>query len=299
VLSICEYLETQGFEVTYLPVDTFGRVNPDDVRKALRPSTILVSVMHANNETGVLQPVAEIGAIIEKENTRRIAADRGEIYFHVDAVQTAGKIHIDVREMHVDLLSFSAHKFYGPKGAGALYVRCGTSLVPQMHGGHHERNLRAGTENVAAIVGMATALEYAVRRQEKEHANLRRLRDKLEQGIIEKIPRVKINGHPTERLSGISNISFEFIEGESLLLSLDLEGIAASTGSACASGTSEPSHVLTAMCVEPVLAQGTLRFSLGHENTEEDIDYILNVLPNIVARLREMSPLWREYNKSK
>jgi len=296
VLYTCEYLATRGFEITYLPVDALGRVNPDDVREALRPSTILVSIMHANNETGVIQPIAGIGALIDKENTRRIKAGLGQLYFHVDAVQTAGKIPVDVEALHADLLTFSAHKFYGPKGVGGLFIRSGTVIEPILHGGHHERNLRAGTENVAGIVGMAAALEHAVHNQEREQAHLRKLRDMLEQGVRAQVPRIKMNGDPVERLAGIANISFEFVEGESLLLSLDLKGIAASTGSACASGSSEPSHVLKAMGVEPVMAQGTLRFSLGHENTDEDIAYVLKVLPDIVARLREMSPLWREYS---
>jgi cysteine desulfurase len=215
------------------------------------------------------------------------------------AVQTAGKLKIDVQELHIDLLSVSAHKFYGPKGVGALYLRRGTPIVPQMHGGHHEHNLRAGTENVAGIIGMTAALERALAHREQEQARLRRLRDMLEQGIRGRMPRVQVNGDPDERLGGISNISFEFVEGESLLLSLDLAGIAASSGSACASGSSEPSHVLKAMGIDPVVAQGTLRFSLGHANTEDDIAYVLETVPDIVARLREMSPLWREYRKTK
>jgi cysteine desulfurase len=299
VLHTCEYLAGQGFEITYLPVDASGRVNPDDVRRALRPSTVLVSVMHANNETGAIQPIAEIGALLEAENARRRAAGQEQIYFHTDAVQTAGKLKIDVQELHIDLLSVSAHKFYGPKGVGALYLRRGTPIVPQMHGGHHEHNLRAGTENVAGIIGMTAALERALAHREQEQARLRRLRDMLEQGIRGRMPRVQVNGDPDERLGGISNISFEFVEGESLLLSLDLAGIAASSGSACASGSSEPSHVLKAMGIDPVVAQGTLRFSLGHANTEDDIAYVLETVPDIVARLREMSPLWREYRKTK
>jgi cysteine desulfurase len=299
ILYTCAYLETQGFEVTYLPVDRSGRVDPDAVQKALRQTTILVSIMHANNEVGVIQPIAEIGHLLDAENAKRFARGAGQICFHSDAVQTAGKIAVDVQELGVDLLSFSAHKFYGPKGAGALYIRCGTAIQPILHGGHHERNLRAGTENVAGIVGLAKALELAVAHREKEQRHLTKLRDRLEDGIARSIPRVGFNGQGASRLAGISNSSFEFIEGESLLLSLDLEGIAASAGSACASGSSEPSHVLKAMCVDPVMAQGTLRFSLGHENTDDDIDYVLKVLPKIVTRLRDMSPLWREYkNKS-
>lgn len=293
VLYTAEYLEKHGISVTYLSVDGTGRVNPEDVRAALRPDTVLVSVMHANNEVGTIQPIAEIGKIIAAENEKRNAAGASRIYFHTDAVQTAGKLHVDVQALGVDLLALSAHKFYGPKGVGALYIRRGTPIVPIQHGGHHERNLRAGTENVPGIIGAAKALELAVSDIDKEATHLGKLRDKLEKGILEKIPSVKINGNPKERLYSLLSASFECIEGESVLLSLDLEGIAVSTGSACASGSTDTSHVLRAMGVDPAVAPGTLRFSLGRENTEEEIDRVLEVLPPIVARLRAMSPLWK------
>jgi len=293
VLATCEYMRSEGFQVTVLPVDSSGRVSPLEVKRNIQPSTILVSIMHANNEVGVIQPVAEIGKIIAGENDSRAAAGRGQVLFHTDAVQTAGKIPIDVQAMGVDLLSLSAHKFYGPKGVGALYIKRGTVIEPLLHGGHHEANLRAGTENVAGIVGMAEALRLAVSGQEAEQERLAVLRNKLENGIMSEIPSVYVNGHPRERLAGTLSVSFEFIEGESLLLSLDLKGVAASTGSACASGASEPSHVLAAMGVPLERAQGALRFSLGHGTTEKDIDYVLEILPPVVDRLRRMSPLWK------
>ncbi|MCX5781470.1 MAG: cysteine desulfurase NifS [Elusimicrobia bacterium] len=294
VLNTCEYLEENGFEVTYLPVDEYGAVNPKDVKKAINAKTVLVSIMHANNEVGTLQPIKEIAEIIRKENDTRFTKEFGGIYFHTDAVQTAGKIKIDVQSLGVDLLSVSAHKFYGPKGVGALYRRNGTRIVPILHGGHHERNLRAGTENVAGIAGMVKALELSQTKIDKEQERILLLRDKLEKEIIEKIPYTKVNGHSYRRVAGISNISFEFIEGESLVVSLDLKGIECSTGSACASGSTEASHVLKAMCLEPALAQGAVRFSLGKGNTEEDIDYVLKVLPEMVVKLREISPLWKQ-----
>lgn len=297
ILYPCQFLEKQGFEVTYLPVDSDGRVNPEDVKKAINPGTILVTVMHANNEVGTIQPIKEIGEIIRQENRKRFDLGAEKIYFHTDAVQTAGKLKINVGELGVDLLSISAHKFYGPKGVGALYVKSGTAIEPLFHGGHHERNIRAGTENVSGIAGMAKALESAVSGMKKEQERLSALRQKLKEGIEKNIQAVKINGHPNERLAGILSVCFEFVEGESLLLSLDLEGIAVSTGSACASGSTEPSHVLKAMNVEPAAAQGTLRFSLGHQNSEEDIHYVLNILPKVVMRLRNMSPLWKQHKK--
>jgi len=293
VLYTCEYLEKEGFEVTYLPVDNYGRVNPEDVRRSIRPDTILVTIMHANNEVGTIEPIAEIGKVIKEENTKRASAGLPKVYFHTDAVQTAGKIEVDVQELGVDMLSISAHKFYGPKGIGALYIKRVTAIQPILHGGHHERNRRAGTENVPAIVGMAYALELALKEHSAENARLAKLRDKFEAGVKEKVPAVIFNGHPVERLPNTLSISFTCIEGESLLLALDLEGIEVSTGSACASGSLEPSHVLKAMGISAEVAQGTLRFSLGHYTTEEDIDRVLEVLPRLVARLREMSPLWK------
>jgi len=292
VLYTCEYLEKQGFNVTYLPVDAAGRVDPENLARALTSKTILVSIMHANNEVGTIEPVQEIGGIIASENRKRFDQGLSKIYFHSDAVQTAGKLPIDVRKMGVDLLSISAHKFYGPKGVGALYIKRGTPIVPVLHGGHHERNLRAGTENVAGIAGLAAALELSVSEMGAEQARVKKLRDRFEKWVGENIPDVKVNGHPSDRVTSVSNISFEFIEGESLLLSLDIEGIAVSTGSACASGSLETSHVLKAMCVRPEVAQGTVRFSFGHDNSEEDVDYLIKVLPPVVKRLRDMSPLW-------
>jgi len=293
VLNTCQYLEKQGFEVTYVPVDGNGTVNPQDVRKAIKKETILVSIMHANNEVGTIQPIKEIARIISAENQTRFTGAFGGIYFHTDAVQTAGKLPVDVQELGVDLMSLSAHKFYGPKGVGALYRRSGTRIQPIIHGGHHERNLRAGTENIAGISGMVKALETSMSGMEKEQKRLSALKEKLEKGILEKIPYTSVNGASAKRIAGISNILFQFIEGESLVVSLDMRGIACSTGSACASGSTEPSHVLKAMCVDPALAQGAIRFSLGKANSEKDIDYVLKVLPDIVAKLREISPLWK------
>jgi len=297
VIYTGEYMEKQGFNVTYLPVDGTGSVNPDSVLKALTSKTVLVSIMHANNEVGTIQPIEEIGALIAAENKRRFEASLSKIYFHTDAVQSAGKLPIDVQKMGVDLLSISAHKFYGPKGVGALYVKRGTPIVPLLHGGHHERNLRAGTENVAGVTGMAAALELSISEMAAEQKRLKALRDRFEAWVRDNITNVIINGNPTERVASVANISFEFIEGESLLLSLDLEGIAVSTGSACASGSLETSHVLKAMCVRPDAAQGTVRFSFGHQNTEEDVDYLIKVLPGIVKRLRDMSPVWKNKGK--
>jgi cysteine desulfurase len=293
ILYTCEYLETQGFKVTYLEVDKNGRLDPQSVRKAMTPHTILVSVMHANNEVGAIQPIKEIGQIIAAENANRNNPGMPQVYFHTDAVQSAGKIKLNVNELKVDLLSVSAHKFYGPKGVGMLYVRRGTNMTPLFHGGHHEHNRRAGTENTAGIVGMAKALEMSNNEMEVEQSRQRSLRDGLEKGIVAAIPEVSVNGAGEGRVANVLNCSFQAIEGEGLLLSLDLEGIAVSTGSACASGSSEPSHVLKAMCVDTALAQGTVRFSLGRHTSDEDITYVLEVLPRVVARLRSMSPLWK------
>lgn len=292
VLNPCEYLANHhGFEITYLPVDKYGRISPDDLSAAIKSTTVLVSIMHANNEIGTVQPVEEIGKMLKRINARR-AGNR--IYFHTDAVQTVGKLPIDVAKMNVDLLSFSAHKFYGPKGAGGLYVKEGVIFHPLLHGGHHEGGRRAATENVAGIVGMARAMELAIDEMPSETDNLLRLRKKLEKGILGKIPNTHLNGHPTERLPGTTNVSFEFIEGESLVVLLDMSGIAASTGSACASGSSEPSHVITAIGCPPNLSQGSVRFSLGRYNTEKEVDYLLKILPSAIEKLRKISPL---YNK--
>ncbi len=280
VLHTCQYLEKQGFRITYLPVDEYGMVDPDEVRKAITDRTILVSVMHANNEVGTIQPLAEIG---------RITREKG-VLFHTDAVQTFGKLPTKVDELGVDLLSLSAHKIYGPKGVGALYVRQGTPLDPLLHGGHHERNRRAGTENVAGIVGLGRAAELALAEMEEEAARLTALRERLWEGIAASIPGVRRNGHPTHTLPGTLNVCFEYMEGESIVLGLDMKGVAVSTGSACTSDSLEPSHVLLAMGVPPVIAQGSIRFSLGRDNTTEQVDYVVATLPAIIEPLRAMSP---------
>ena len=283
VLNPCKYLEKKGFKVTYLPVDGYGLIDPEDVKRAITRETILITIMHANNETGTIEPIAEMG---------KIAREKG-IIFHTDAIQSVGKIPVDVNELNVDLLSLSGHKIYGPKGIGALFIRKGTKIEPLIHGGHHERNRRAGTENVPAIVGLGKAVEVVAQKMEEESQHLINLRNKLWKGIKEKIDYVKLNGHPDKRLPNTLNVSFKFVEGESMILNLDLKGIAVSTGSACTSGSLEPSHVLRAMKVEPAIAQGSIRFSLGKGNTEEDIEYVLEVLPEIVFRLRAMSPLYK------
>ena len=282
VLNPFKYLEGNGFKVTFLPVDEYGILNPDDVRSAITDETILISIMYANNEVGTIEPIEEIG---------KIAKEKG-IIFHTDAVQAVGKLRVNVNELNVDLLSLSGHKIYGPKGIGALYIRKGTKLEPLILGGHHERNRRAGTENVPGIVGLGKAVEIASKDMEKENKQLIYLRDRLWDGIKQKMDSVKLNGHPEKRIPNTLNASFKFIEGESMILNLDMKGIAVSTGSACTSGSLEPSHVLNAMGVDPATAQGSIRFSLGRDNTEEDIDYVLEVLPEIISRLREMSPLY-------
>jgi len=281
VMEVCKFLEKSGFQITYLPVDKYGLVDPDDARKAVTDKTILISVMHASNEVGTIEPVEEIG---------RIAREAG-VYFHSDAVQTVGHIRVNVDELKVDLLSISGHKFYGPKGVGALYVRKGTKLVSLMHGGEHEKRRRAGTENVPGIVGLGKAAELAGQEIGKEAERLARLRDHLVGGLVKKIDHIHFNGHPTRRLPNNVNVSVDFVEGESMLLNLDLEGICASTGSACSSASLEPSHVLLALGLAPEQAHGSLRFTFGRENTEADAVRVLEVLPGIVARLRAMSPL--------
>jgi len=284
VLNICKFLEKRGFEVTYLPVDNQGLVSPKDVKRAIRKETILVSIMHANNEVGTIEPIEEIG---------EIAKEKG-IYFHTDSVQTFGHIPIDVTKLNVDLLSASAHKLYGPKGIGALYIRKGVKIVPFLYGGDQENKRRASTENVAGIVGFGKAAELARDGMDEEMERLIPLRDRLLKGILEKIKYTRLNGHPTKRLPGNVNISVEFVEGESMLLQLDMKGICASSGSACTSSILEPSHVLTAMGIPPEVAHGSLRFTLGRDNTSEDVDYLLEVLPGIIERLRAMSPFSQE-----
>ncbi len=280
VLDICKTLEKDGFKITVLPVDACGMVHVEDVAGAVSEKTILITIMHANNEVGTIQPIPEIG---------RLARERG-IIFHTDAVQSAGKIPVRVDELGVDLLSLSGHKIYGPKGIGALYIRSGTRWQPVSHGGGQERGQRAGTENVPGIVALGKAVELAAAELDEEAARLTRLRDKLIQQVTERISHVYLNGHPVNRVPNNINFSFQDVEGESLLLSLDREGIAASSGSACAAGAVEPSHVLTAMGVPPALAQSSLRITLGRENTEDDVDYLLAVLPPVIERLRSMAP---------
>jgi len=282
VLETCKFMEKHGYRVTYLPVDRDGMLDLGELEAAITDQTILISVMWANNETGNLYPIEEIGAIARKYKVR----------FHTDAVQAVGKVPVDVQKANVDLLVLSGHKLGAPKGVGAIYIRRGTKMTPLLHGGHQERNRRAGTHNVAALVGLGLACELAGAEMDATMARVRRLREKLEQGIMKAIPDVKLNGHPTQRLPNTLNISFAYIEGESLLLNFDMKGVAASSGSACTSGSLEPSHVMGAMCVEITLAHSSTRFSLGRDNTEEEVDYVLEILPPIVQRLREMSPLY-------
>jgi cysteine desulfurase len=281
VLHTCKYLETQGFKVTYMPVDKDGLVNPKDVEKAITPQTILITIMHANNEIGTIQPIEEIGKIAKEKN----------IPLHTDAVQTTGKIPLNVDALGVSLLSISAHKIYGPKGVGALYLRKGTFVEPQLHGGGHERNLRSSTENVPGIVGFGKACELA-KEHLPEEARLADLRDRLIKGILE-IKDSYLNGHPVKRLPNNANVRFSYIEGESMILNLDMKGVAASTGSACSSTSLEPSHVLMAIGLKPEEAHGSLRLTLGRGNTQEDVDYVVSVLPEIVNKLRMISPLGR------
>ena len=281
VLHTCQWLEKQGFDVTYLPVDEYGMVSPANVEAAITDKTILISVMMANNEIGTIQPIAEIGAI----------ARRRGVLFHTDAVQAMGAIPVDVQALQVDMLSMSAHKFHGPKGVGALYVRKGVKLDVFMAGGAQERGQRAGTENLAGIVGMGKAIELAVAGMADSGARITVLRDKLIKGILERIPDVKLNGHPDLRLPNNVNVSVRYIEGEALLLRLDLAGIAASSGSACTSGSLDPSHVLLAIGLPHEIAHGSLRLTLGADTTEADIDAVLDTLPGIVKDLRAMSVL--------
>ena len=278
LLRTCEKMEKLGWQVTYLPVDAFGRVSPEDVRQAIRPDTGLISVMAANNEVGTLQPVGEIG---------RIAHESG-VLFHTDAVQAVGSIPVDVNDWNADLLSLSGHKFYGPKGVGALYVRRGVRMDPLIFGGEQEKGLRAGTENLPGIVGMGAALELAEKERPEEAARLTRLRTMLLDGLAAALPDCQLNGHPEHRLPGNLNLRFPLVEGESLLMRLDLAGIAASAGSACSSGSMEVSHVLSAMGLSEDEARGSLRLSLGRENTEEDIARVVEILPAIVRELQEL-----------
>lgn len=286
ILHTCESLEKEGFEVTYLDVYEDGLVRPDDVENAIREDTAIVSIMYANNEIGTIQPIAEIGAICKKHN----------VIFHTDAVQAAGYVRINVVEQNIDLLSMTAHKIHGPKGCGLLYVRRGVKLNNLIDGGAQERNRRAGTENVAGIVGLDAALQIAVDTMDERNEKLTKMRDRLIDGLL-KIERSRLNGDRVKRLPGNVNMCFEGIEGESLLLKLDLNGISASSGSACTSGSLDPSHVLLAIGLPHEIAHGSMRLSFSDENTEEDIDYILEKVPEIVAYLRAMSPLWETIKK--
>ncbi len=286
MLNSCKHLEASGCEVTYVPVNGLGQVDPDDVRRALRPNTRLITIMMANNETGVVQPVDEIG---------KVAAE-AEVYFHTDAVQAAGKVAIDVKRIGCDLLSISGHKMNAPQGVGALYVRKGTTLRPMLFGGSHERSRRAGTENVPGIVALGRAAELA--REAFVRGDLERMsgmRDRLEQTILNEIESTDVNGHGAPRVPNTSSIRFDCIEGEALVIALDLKGLAVSTGAACSSGAIEPSHVLTAMGMSPGQARGSLRFSLGKQNTQDDVEFALSLIAPTVTRLRELSPV---YNKA-
>ncbi|HMA05847.1 MAG TPA: cysteine desulfurase NifS [Methanomicrobiales archaeon] len=286
VLHPCHWLQKEGFEVTYLPVDQYGLVNPADLETAVRKDTILVSIMFANNEIGTIEPVRELGAIAHEHN----------IPFHTDAVQAVGNVPIDVNSLNIDLLSLAGHKFYGPKGVGALYIRKGTRIDSLIHGGGQEHNRRAGTENLAGIVGIGKAIEMATVDIEGHNRKIQAMRDRLMKGILE-IPHSRLNGHQEKRLPGNLNVSIEFIEGESMLLSLDEYGICGSTGSACTSGSLEPSHVLLAIGLTHEVAHGSLRLTLGDANREEDVDYVLQVLPGVVDRLRAMSPLFADFKR--
>ncbi|SFA77433.1 cysteine desulfurase NifS [Clostridium frigidicarnis] len=288
LLHTCEWLEKNGFEVTYLDVNEEGFVDLDQLKRSIKDDTILVSVMFANNEIGTIQPIKEIGEICKER----------KIIFHTDAVQAVGHVEIDVKELNIDLLSLAGHKIYGPKGVGALYIRKGLKIDNLIHGGGQERARRAGTENVAGIVGLGKAIELATADIKKDSEKLSFLRDKLMSGIVEKIPYTKINGPKGEkRLPGNVNISFKFIEGEGILLSLDYEGICASSGSACTSGALDPSHVLLSIGLDHETAHGSLRLSLGDNTTEEEVEYVLEKLPPIIERLRSMSPLWYDFKK--
>lgn len=289
VLHTCEYLEKHGFRVTYLDVDKYGVVELDKLKQAITDETILISVMFANNEIGTIQPIKEIG---------KIAQEKG-IYFHTDAVQAMGNVDIDVDELNIDLLSMSAHKFYGPKGVGALYIREGVKIDPFIAGGAQEQKRRAGTENVPGIVGLGTALELAYKNIDEHNKKLAFLRDKLIKKVFDNIDYVRLNGHPTDRLAGNASFCFKYIEGESMLLSLDMERIAGSSGSACTSGSLDPSHVLLAIGLPHEIAHGSLRLTLGDFNTEEEVDYVVEKLTEIVERLRQMSPLYEKVKEEK
>ncbi|MEI8330248.1 MAG: cysteine desulfurase NifS [Methanomicrobiales archaeon] len=284
VLHTCQFLEKEGFKVTYLPVDQYGLVDPAVLEKAITDKTILITIMYANNEIGTIEPIAELGAIARKH----------KVYFHTDAVQAIGSVPIDVKAQNIDLLSLSAHKFYGPKGTGALYIKKGVRIENLIHGGGQERRKRAGTENVSGIVGLGKAIEMVTADIPGHSTQIRAMRDRLIKGVLATIPNARLNGHPEKRLAGNFNMSFEFIEGESMLLWLDEEGICASTGSACTSGSLEPSHVLLATGMPAEISHGSLRLTLGDANSDKDVDVVLDVLPKVVAKLRDMSPLYQK-----
>ncbi len=289
ILNSCKYLESEGFEVTYLPVDSDGLVSLEDLKKSVKDTTILISIMFANNEIGTIQPIQEIGAF---------AREKG-IYFHTDAVQAIGNVAIDVEKLNIDLLSLSGHKFYGPKGVGALYVRKGVRISSFIHGGAQERGKRASTENLPGVIGLGKAIELAAENMETYNKKLLDLREKTIEGLMAKIPYIRLNGHRTSRLPGNVNISFQYIEGESLLLMLDMIGVCGSSGSACSSGSLDPSHVLMAIGLPHEIAHGSLRLTFGEENTQEDVDFILEEIPKIVSRLRDMSPLYEAIKNKK
>lgn len=282
VLNTCQALEAEGVSISYVPVSRGGLVDPEEVRRALTPDTVLITIMHANNELGTVQPIAEIAAIAREH----------KIPFHTDAVQAVGKLPLDVNELGVDLLSLSAHKFYGPKGVGALYIRRNLPLKPLLFGGHHERDRRPGTENVAGIVGLGAAAELATAHLKNEASRLAALRDELEARLLDRVPHAGFNGDRARRTPNTTNLYFDFVEGEPLVIALDLKGIAVSTGAACSSGAVEPSHVLTAIGLPAERARASLRFSLGRSTTRDDIDYVGEVLPAVVEHLRELSPLY-------
>ncbi|MGI6423579.1 MAG: cysteine desulfurase NifS [Candidatus Dojkabacteria bacterium] len=281
LLHTCKYLEKEGFEITYLPVNRNGIINIKDLKKAIKSTTILISIMFANNEIGTIQPIEEIGKIAKEKN----------IYFHTDAVQAIGQIPIDVKRLNIDMLSLSAHKFGGPKGVGALFINNGVNISSLLHGGAQERNRRAGTENVAGIVGLGKAIEIATKDISKRNKKLIKLRDMTIDGLLKRIPDMQVNGDLEKRLPNNVNVCFKYIEGESILLMLDMKGISASSGSACTSGSLEPSHVLLAIGIPHEIAHGSLRLTFSEENTKQDVEYLLEVLPPIVQKLRDMSPL--------
>ena len=285
VLETCKQLEKEGFEVSYIGVDENGIIKLDELKNAIKPTTTLISIMFANNEIGTIEPIEEIGKIAKENN----------IFFHTDAVQAVGNVEIDVKKLNIDALSMSGHKFYGPKGIGALYVKKGIKFEKLINGGHQERNKRAGTENVAGIVGLGKAIELAYQELDEHNKKIKQLRDYYVEQVKAKIPYIRINGDETKRLPGNSNISFRFIEGEGLLLNLDLKGICASSGSACTSGSLDPSHVLLAIGLPHEIAHGSLRISIGKYNTKEEVDYLVENLVEIIGRLREMSPFWVEF----